>query len=264
MQPDSNNSNTYGKIKDYWRWYITNSEGLNEIEEVPLSDTFYVYLKVPYSKGYTIEGINTNGGGLNGANVYIAADGNLGDLTARGNMAKTGVGKVVYSDTAIKFGPETENGITYYYLLYAIVTNSDGSPSISTLNGFTEILPGQIRAYIFASPDGESYLDLMHSKLKLRDKLKFNEDGKGNLYIKGVIVQDTEGNSQAATVYRDTWKKGTVYCPGNIVIVKDGNNVVGSYRCTGKIPDGETADTVHEYERDCYKSDIEPPLDPTH
>lgn len=264
VQPDSNNSNTYGKTKDYWRWYITNSEGKNEIEEVPLSDTFYVYLKVPYSKEYTIDGSDTNGGGFNGANVYIAADGNLGDRTANGNMAKTGVGKVVYSDTAIKFGPETENGITYYYLLYAIVTNSDGSPSISTLNGFTEILPGQIRAYIFASPDGESYLNLMHSKLKLRDKLIFNEDGKGNLYIKGAIVQDIGGNSQAATVYRDTWKKGTTYCPGNIVVVKDGNNVVGSYRCTGEIPKGGTADTVYEYERDCYKSDIEPPLDLSH
>lgn len=264
VQPDSSNSNTYGKTKDYWRWYITNSEGENEIEEVPLSDTFYVYLKVPYSKEYTIDGSDTNGGGLNGANIYIAADGNLGDRTASGNMAKTGVGKVVYSDTAIKFGPETENGITYYYLLYAIVTNSDGSPSISTLNGFTEILPGQIRAYIFASPDGESYLDLMHSKLKLRDKLVFNEDGKGNLYIKGAIVQDTGGNSQAATVYRDTWERGATYCPGNIVVVKDGNNVVGSYRCTGEIPKGGTADTVKEYERDCYESKIDPPLDPSH
>ena len=251
VQPDSNNSNTYGKTKDYWRWYITNSEGLNEIEEVPLSDTFYVYLKVPYSKGYTIGNSDTNGGGLNGANIYITENGKLGTMTARGNMAKTGVGKVVYSDTAIKFGPETENGITYYYLLYAIVTNSDGSPSISTLNGFTEILPGQIRAYIFASPDGESYLDLMHSKLKLRDKLIFNEDGRGNLYIKGAIVQDTGGNSQAATLYRDTWNSEYTYCPGNIVIRKDGDNVVGSYRFTGILPIGETVDTVPEYERLC-------------
>lgn len=251
VQPDSDGNNTYNRTKEYWRWYITNSEGKNEIEEVPLSDTFYVYLKVPYSKGYTIEGINTNGGGLNGANVYITENGTLGRMRARGIMAKTGVGKVVYSDTAIKFGPETENGITYYYLLYAIVTNSDGSPSISTLNGFTEILPGQIRAYIFASPDGESYLDLMHSKLKLRDKLKFNEDGKGNLYIKGAIVQDTGGNSQAATVYRDTWETGATYCPGNIVIRKDGDNVVGSYRFTGILPKGETIDTVPEYERLC-------------
>ena len=264
VQPDYDDNNTYDRTKDYWRWYITNSEGKNEIEEVPLSDTFYVYLKVPYSKGYVIKSSDTNGGGLNGANIYVAENGKLGTMTAHGIMAKTGVGKVVYSDTAIKFGPETEGGITYYYLLYAIVTNSDGSPSISTLNGFTEILPGQIRAYIFASPDGESYLDLMHSKLKLRDKLVFNEDGKGNLYIKGAIVQDTGGNSQAATVYRDTWERGATYCPGNIVIVKDGNNVVGSYRCTGEIPKGGTADTVKEYERDCYKSNIDPPSDPAH
>ena len=248
VQPDSDGKITYNRTKEYWRWYITNSEGLDEIEEVPLSDTFYVYLKVPYSKEYTMGNRNTNGGGLNGANVYIAADGTLGTMTAHGNMAKTGVGKVVYSDTAIKFGPETENGITYYYLLYAIVTNSDGSPSISTLNGFTEILPGQIRAYIFASPDGESYLNLMHSKLKLRDKLNF--DGN-NLYIKGAIVQDTGGNSQAATLYRDTWNSEYTYCPGNIVIRKDGDNVVGSYRFTGILPKGETVDTVPEYERLC-------------
>ena len=58
----------------------------------------------------------------------------------------------------------------YYYLLYGMINSDDGTGrSFSTMNGFTEILPGQITAYIFKSASGDSYLDLRQNVLKLGD-----------------------------------------------------------------------------------------------
>ena len=110
-------------------------------------------------------------------------------LVGTGIYAKTGIGQVVYSSEAIKFGPEHDEttGLNYYYLLYAIVTNSDGSPSISTLNGFTEILPGQIRAYIFATPNGDQYLDFLHGKFRIGSTSEYLEWDGEKLNIKGSI-----------------------------------------------------------------------------
>ena len=110
-------------------------------------------------------------------------------LVGTGIYAKTGIGQVVYSSEAIKFGPEHDEttGLNYYYLLYAIVTNSDGSPSISTLNGFTEILPGQIRAYIFATPAGDQYLDFLHGKFRIGSNSEYLEWDGEKLNIKGSI-----------------------------------------------------------------------------
>ena len=110
-------------------------------------------------------------------------------LVGTGIYAKTGIGQVVYSSEAIKFGPEHDEttGLNYYYLLYAIVTNSDGSPSISTLNGFTEILPGQIRAYIFATPNGDQYLDFLHGKFRIGSNSEYLEWDGEKLNIKGSI-----------------------------------------------------------------------------
>ena len=213
VRPEDSLGSSYSddQLKKYWRWYIKNSEGNDELEEINMDGTFYVYLKVPHSSGYNKEGLDslksldsssssessessnnsgTEGGGPYGANLYLDENGMPPQkLIGTGIYAKTGIGQVVYSSEAIKFGPEHDEttGLNYYYLLYAIVTNSDGSPSISTLNGFTEILPGQIRAYIFATPAGDQYLDFLHGIFKIgndNDYLKW--DGK-KLDIKGSI-----------------------------------------------------------------------------
>lgn len=177
------------RLGDYWRWYIMNSEGKNELEEVYMDDTFYVYLKVPYSDGYSRNVEDLVGSGLHDANLYLNESGAPQPMIGSGKYAKTGIGQVVYSSEAIKFGPEYDDvtGLNYYYLLYAIVTNSDGSPSISTLNGFTEILPGQIRAYIFATSDGTQYLDFLHERFKIGNENEFLSWDKGQLNIKGSI-----------------------------------------------------------------------------
>ena len=206
VRPEDSLGSSYSddQLKKYWRWYIKNSEGVDDIEEINMDGTFYVYLKVPHSSGYNKEGLDSlksldnssssdtpinPGNGIHNANLDLDENGMPLQLVGTGIYAKTGIGKVVYSSEAIKFGPEYDEttGLNYYYLLYAIVTNSDGSPSISTLNGFTEILPGQIRAYIFATPAGDQYLDFLHGIFKIgndSDYLKW--DGK-KLDIKGSI-----------------------------------------------------------------------------
>ena len=212
VRPEDSLGSSYSddQLKKYWRWYIKNSEGVDDIEEINMDGTFYVYLKVPHSSGYNKEGLDSLksldsssssessessnnsdiwGNGIHHANLDLDENGMPLQLVGTGIYAKTGIGQVIYSSEAIKFGPEYDEttGLNYYYLLYAIVTNSDGSPSISTLNGFTEILPGQIRAYIFATPAGDQYLDFLHGIFKIgndSDYLKW--DGK-KLDIKGSI-----------------------------------------------------------------------------
>ena len=210
VRPEDSLGSSYSddQLKKYWRWYIKNSEGIDGIEEINMDGTFYVYLKVPHSSVYNKEGLDslksldssessessnnsdTVGGGPHGANLYLDENGMPPQqLVGTGIYAKTGIGQVVYSSEAIKFGPEYDETtrLNYYYLLYAIVTNSDGSPSISTLNGFTEILPGQIRAYIFATPAGDQYLDFLHGKFRIGGTGEYLEWDGEKLNIKGSI-----------------------------------------------------------------------------
>ena len=209
VRPEDSLGSSYSddQLKKYWRWYIKNSEGNDKLEEINMDGTFYVYLKVPHSSGYNKEGLDSlksldssessessnnpdiKGNGIHYANLDLDKNGMPLQLVGTGIYAKTGIGQVVYSSEAIKFGPEHDEttGLNYYYLLYAIVTNSDGSPSISTLNGFTEILPGQIRAYIFATPNGDQYLDFLHGKFRIGSDTEYLEWNGTNLNIKGGI-----------------------------------------------------------------------------
>ena len=206
VRPEDSLGSSYSddQLKKYWRWYIKNSEGKDALEEINMDGTFYVYLKVPHSSGYNKEGLDSlksldsssssdtpinPGNGIHNANLDLDKNGMPLQLVGTGIYAKTGIGQVVYSSEAIKFGPEHDEttGLNYYYLLYAIVTNSDGSPSISTLNGFTEILPGQIRAYIFATPAGDQYLDFLHGKFRIGSDTEYLEWNGTNLNIKGGI-----------------------------------------------------------------------------
>jgi len=59
----------------------------------------------------------------------------------------------------------------YYYFLCAIVTDkSNGARSIGYMNGFTEILPGQITAYVFKTPEGTQYLDFLGKQFRIGDE----------------------------------------------------------------------------------------------
>lgn len=142
-------------------------------------------------------------------NLYFYADdeiypGKIKTAEYTGVYAKTGVGQLVktlykkdYCEylTTVNMGTDKKPNwvIQYAYnFLYAVVTVSsvDDYPSIATMNGFTEITPGQIRAYMFSSPDGDSYLDLKNSKFKLGNDLMFED---GSLSLKGGLLAGLVG-----------------------------------------------------------------------
>ena len=104
-----------------------NSEGKNELEEIYMDGTFYVYLKVPYSNGYSRNVEDLEGGGLHGANLYLNENGVPQQMLGSGKYAKTGIGQVVYSPEAIKFGPEYDNvtGLNYYYFFAKVLQKNE-------------------------------------------------------------------------------------------------------------------------------------------
>lgn len=224
----SPSNSDYNNIRHYWRWFILNGNLKEESSKISIKSdkTYYVYLKVPNRTQAVIEREEVITGvddkeqtGLHGANVNIScsydSDGDINseikisdvtlkynkvDVTADtsrdpGLYCKTGIGYLYVTTESKKFDEELD----WYYLLYAIVTTKSGTPSISTMNGFTEITPGQIKAYLFSSPDGKSYIDLKNSTLNFNDKLKF--DGK-NLTVDGVI-KSKAGNIGGWNITRD-------------------------------------------------------------
>lgn len=288
--------------KNYWRWYIKNSsnwdtaEGTKETLDLD-TETYYVYFKVPYINVDASVNLADNAGSQDyGANVYfeqsseVDSGGYILTSGGAGKYAKTGIGEIYYSTEAHEFEEVVDEatGTKWYYLLYAIITNSDGTPSISFMNGFTEILPGQVTAYLFRNASGTSYLDLNQNRFVLGTEnntlLDFNRDGRGTLYLKGAIVQDRGGNENVTTIYRDSWAINTTYCPGNIVVYIDDSKVTGSYRYTGALPentdtyiytmdetldgtassDGRTYKYLFEYERVCGVSTVPPDSDLEH
>lgn len=144
-----------------------------------------------------------------------------------GLFCKTGIGYVQYSEEALPYKDDGK-----YNLLYAIVTNSDGSPSISTMNGFTEITPGQVRAYMFASPKGDSYIDFKNNQFKFGNKLFF--DGK-DIYLNGAFIQRsdtiTENSGQPMLIYQGFWVNSKNYFVNDLVKITKEDNSTLTYLC---------------------------------
>ena len=108
------------------------------------------------------------------------------------------------------------------YLLVALITGSNsGGRSIGYLNGFTEILPGQITAYVFKTADGNQYLDFLNNKFRIGDNDQYIDwDGKnlnikGSLSITGGDLKDTLNNLSYIT---DAIKKGKTTIDGGLVM----------------------------------------------
>ncbi len=180
--PESVKPNT--SIKYYARWTIQGEDGegytlLNLDEE---DKPYYIYLRVPttnfdsYTDEFVAEHITEDPKGQYIGNWFASIESHAID--------------------------ELEG---YAYLLVALVTgsNSEGR-SIGYLNGFTEILPGQITAYVFKTADGNQYLDFLNERFKIGDDDEYMKWDKTNgLEIKGKIsvvggdLQNTLENLQA-------------------------------------------------------------------
>ncbi len=147
VQPNENGSN----LKQYCRWKISDLYSSEELAETKIhlvNDDIGYYLYIVINK------INWSQSSVDSLDDEVAKT---------GIYAKTGTGYYLLSDRA-KYIEDDSN----YYLLYAIINSKqNGSRSIATMNGFTEILPGQITAYIFKTKEGDQYLDFLDKKFHI-------------------------------------------------------------------------------------------------
>ena len=187
-------------IQLYSRWTVKNpsedSDG-NTYLELPEDDlSYYVYIRAPkyidpntqapYTDAYVEE--------------HIADD-----------PKGSGIATYLISQSAIEL--ETNDDPGYYYFLVAIVTSkSNGFRSIGYMNGFTEILPGQITAYVFKTPDGTQYLDFLSEKFKIGNSVNFldwNVTTPNTLTIKGSL--SATGGDVKTSIDRLNGLMGTVW-----------------------------------------------------
>lgn len=118
--------------------------------------SYYLYIKVP-------KYLNASG------NPYT--DDEIKEAIANNQDLKgSGVGEFVLSQTSF----ESEVGNDYYLLCAIITSATDGDRSVGYMNGFTEILPGQITAYVFKTADGLQYLDFLNGAFHI---------GKGSEFL---------------------------------------------------------------------------------
>lgn len=133
---------------------------------------------------------------------------------------------------------EFEEG-DYYWLLVGILNSEyEGERSFVTLYGFTEILPGRITADRLVASDGESYFDMVNAAMKLKDKFIFNENGDGQLKLRGTIVQSIGGEDEAPIgCYRGEYNDTTTYFNGDEVRYQPKtSSPLSTYRCVSESP----------------------------
>lgn len=212
-------NNDFDNLPYYYRWNVS------EFNEMLFDDnkSYYLYIRA--------EKPSTDNDTLN-RDVTNASSGKY-DI-------KVGNATFVLSSNAI--GLEDEDD--YYHFLYALIgENSNGYRSTSTMNGFTEITPGQVTAYLFKSADGNSYLDFKNNQLVLRGS---GNNGNhliwqnGQLSIKGNITVSDGHNESPADLYRGAWTSGETYYNGNTVSYNNGTST-SLYKLSGVGDNGEVA-----------------------
>ena len=164
---------------------------------------------------------------LAASTLSLADDGAYYLYIAASKMSSAGQGTATYllSRTPIPFAP-TSNGDNYdtshYYLLYGTISSEiEGSRSIATYNGFTEITPGMIRAMKFISNDGQQYIDFINKTFRIGDAntfLGWNVANDGQLRLRGTIVQSQGGTDESPlTCFRGAYSATTAYYYGDEV-----------------------------------------------
>lgn len=197
-------------IQLYSRWTVKNpseySDG-NTYLELPEDDlSYYVYIRAP-----KYIDPNTH---LPYTDTYVEE--HLGD-DPKGSEIAT----YLISQSAIEL--ETNDDPGYYYFLVAIVTSkSNGFRSIGYMNGFTEIVPGQITAYVFKTPDGTQYLDFLNQKFKIGNSnnfLDWNVTTPNTLTIKGSL--SATGGEVKESIDRLSGLIGTVWFSSDAPTTQD-------------------------------------------
>lgn len=173
------------ELKQYCRWTIENLENAEE-------DDLNTYLDLAVDEQAYYLYIVANKISFTQADVDAPDD----EATKKGVYAKTGTAYFMISETAFELEPESDPN--NYYLLYGIVNSkSNDTRSISTMNGFTEILPGQVTAYIFKNKEGDQYMDFLNKAFHIGDASEvlngtyMHWDTENGLLIKGNVAVTT-------------------------------------------------------------------------
>lgn len=111
-----------------------------------------------------------------------------------------GAGEYIVSETAI----EMEEVSGYYHFLTAIINSeNDGDRSLAFLNGFTEVLPGQITTPIIRDSASKLVIDLENATISAKDGAKiigdveFSSDSTGLENLQ--VWKDLENNLSGVT-----------------------------------------------------------------
>jgi hypothetical protein len=145
------------------------------------------------------------------AKYYVYAKVQIYDKTKQAR----GIGAFFLSETPKAI--DSEEGA--YYLLVGILNSEyEGDRSFAPLYGYTEILPGRITTDSIVSSGGDSYFDMKNNAMKLGDRMKFNEDGTGQLVLQGTMVQSSSGATAPLPCYRGIYNSSYTYFAGDTVV----------------------------------------------
>ena len=140
--------------------------------------------------------------------------------------------ELTLSETAL---PLDGGGDCYHFLAGVLGSEEGGERSFEALYGFTEVLPGRIRADRVVSTDGDSYFDMASGAVKLGDALDFNSNGDGRLVLRGTVVQSQGGVAESPLgCFRGEYSDGAAYWPGDEVSYTAPGGTVSTYRRTGE------------------------------
>lgn len=156
----------------------------------------------------------------------------------------TTTGEYLLSSTAIGF----EEVTGYWHLLIGTLNSEyDGGRSFVTLYGFTEVLPGRITTDKIVSSNGNSFWDLLNEAFKLGSKLRYNENGNGELVLNGTFVQTGSGEIVEQTAYCGQYSGSRTYKRGDEVVYADESGIISTYRYVNSIPSSGHAPTDANY-----------------
>ena len=116
---------------------------------------------------------------------------------------------------------EIDDEVDYYHFICGYLNSEyEGKRSFVTMYGFTEVLPGQIRANKIATSDGLQYWDMLSKMFKIGDTnsyVSWNVDKPNQLVIKGTLVQSQGGDTYPIGVFRGEYNSLYTYYKGDEV-----------------------------------------------
>ena len=179
-----------------------------------------------------LTGVDQQGNDVSATAFYLYAKVDADNVAkADSEMSQTELthiyGTYLLSKTKKSFGPVTEDGSRYYYLLVGILNSEyEGSRSFAPMYGFTEILPGQITTDVIRSASGDSYFDLANNQFALGNKLTY---ANNKLTLKGALVVTGSNEEVAVGAFCGVYDSTRTYAAGDEV-VETVNGETSTYR----------------------------------